>query len=275
MISLLPALPERNESRWRKRQDSAPEAGSAWRMRKRRSDTSSPRSKAARSFSPTPSKTRTRQRTPSFSSSKRSPILSTPGPASSGGRSTPARPSRSSTTPACSNSPISSKTTWLASSWPIKKIWRGRMNYRFSQRTSGSSSLERNKNKRKGTVIIVTLFLFLAFSTLALGLILISQVYLQVGGYEKNSSRLDYCSEDGIQEGFHHLPAALGTAPSPAVITEERYLVLRDDTRGLGNLLLEEAAGLRFPVQVDAQEDMMVWQSRTDCRPGEVVGGDV
>jgi hypothetical protein len=79
------------------------------------------------------------------------------------------------------------------------------MNYRFSPRTSGSSSLERDKNKRKGTILIVTIFLFLAFSTLALGLIFISQVYLQVGGYKKNSSRLDYCSENGIKEGFHLL----------------------------------------------------------------------
>jgi len=120
----------------------------------------------------------------------------------------------------------------------------------------------------------VTIFLFLAFSTLALGLIFVSRIYLQVGGYEKNSSRLDYCSENGIKEGFHHLAAAIGGAPSPAVITEERYLELQDDTRGLGNLLLEEAAGLRFPVQVDAQEDMMVWQSRTDCRLEKFVERD-
>jgi hypothetical protein len=135
----------------------------------------------------------------------------------------------------------------------------------------GSSSLERNKNKRKGTVLIVTIFLFLAFSTLALGLIYLSQIYLQIGGYEKNSSRLDYCSENGIKEAFHHLAAAIGSAPSPAVISEERYIELRDDARGLGNRLLEEAAGIRFPVQIQAQEKMMIWQSRTDCLPERVV----
>ena len=148
------------------------------------------------------------------------------------------------------------------------------MNYRFSPRTSGSSSLEGDKNKRKGTVIIVTLFLFLAFSTLALGLILISQVYLQVGGYEKNSSRLDYCSENGIKEGFHHLAAAIGSAPSPAVISEERYLELRDVARGLGIIPLEEAAGIRFPVDIKSQEGSMIWQSRTDCRIEKVVERD-
>jgi len=145
------------------------------------------------------------------------------------------------------------------------------MNYRFSPKTSGSSSLERDKNKRKGTVLIVTIFLFLAFSTLALGLIYLSQVYLQIGGYEKNSSRLDYCSENGIKEGFHHLAVAIGSAPSPAVISEEKYIELRDDARGLGNRLLEEAAGLLFPVQIQAQEESMIWQSRTDCLLERVV----
>jgi hypothetical protein len=140
------------------------------------------------------------------------------------------------------------------------------MNYRYSPKTSGSSSIEGDKNRRKGTVIIVTLFLFLAFSTLALGLIFISQVFLQVGGHEKNSSRLDYCSENGIKEGFHHLAAAIGRAPSPAIISEERYIELKDDARGLGNILLEEAAGIHFPVEIKTQEESMIWQSRTDCR---------
>jgi hypothetical protein len=117
----------------------------------------------------------------------------------------------------------------------------------------------------------VTIFLFLAFSTLALGMIYLSQVYLQIGGYEKNSSRLDYCSENGIKEGFHHLAAAIGSAPSPAVISEERYIELRDDARGLGNRLLEEAAGVLFPVQIQAQEETMIWQSRTDCLLERVV----
>jgi hypothetical protein len=108
--------------------------------------------------------------------------------------------------------------------------------------------------------------MYLAFTTLALGLILISQVYLKIGGYEKNSSRLDYGSENGIKEGFHYLAVAIGSAPSPAIITEERYLEFRDETRGLSNRLFEETAGIHFPIQIEAQEDMMIWKSRTDCR---------
>jgi hypothetical protein len=148
------------------------------------------------------------------------------------------------------------------------------MNYRYSLKTSGLSSLEHAKSRRKGTIIIVTLFLFLAFSTLALGLIFISQVYLQVSGYEKNSSRLDHCSENGIKEGFHHLVVAVESAPSPAIISEEKYLELSDDARGLGNIVLEETAGIHFPVEIKTQEQNMFWQSRTDCRLEKLVERD-
>lgn len=138
----------------------------------------------------------------------------------------------------------------------------------------GSSFLGRNKTDEKGTVLIVTVFLFLGFTTLALGLVLLSQVYLQVAGYEKNSARLDYCSENGIKEAVHHLAAAVASASSPAVISEEGYLELRDDARSQGRRLIEEAAGILFPVQIQASEKEMIWQSRTDCRLGKVVERD-
>jgi hypothetical protein len=145
------------------------------------------------------------------------------------------------------------------------------MNYWFSLKTSDSFCRERNDSHDRGTVLIVTIFLFLGFSCLALGLAYVSQVYLQVAGYAKNSSRLDFCSENGIKEAFSELATAVGSAPSPAVITPPRYLELRDDARTLGNRLLEEAMGLLFPLQVQSRQGEMVWQSRTDCRLVELV----
>jgi len=147
------------------------------------------------------------------------------------------------------------------------------MNFPFSRRTSGSFILE-HTHKRNGSILIVTAFLFLAFGTLALGLIFISQVYLKISGYGKHSSLLDYGSENGIKEGFHHLLSAVANAPLPAVITEERYAELRDDAQSSGSLLAEEAAGLRFPVQLQAQEERMIWRSRTDCQLQDVVEGE-
>lgn len=144
------------------------------------------------------------------------------------------------------------------------------MSLLFSRRTSGSFCGERII-KRKGSILIVTMFLFLAFGGLALGLIFISQVYLKIGGYEKHSGLLGYGSENGIKEGFHHLVSAAANAPSPAVITDERYAELKADALSSGSLLAEEATGLRFPVQLQAREERMLWLSRTDCQNQNVV----
>src|SRR4030043_2389 len=58
------ALPERRGSPWRGRPGSAPEAGSAWPTRRKRSDSPSQDSKATQSYFPNPSKAPTRGRTP-------------------------------------------------------------------------------------------------------------------------------------------------------------------------------------------------------------------
>ncbi len=144
------------------------------------------------------------------------------------------------------------------------------MSFPFSRKASGSFALERI-HKSDGSILIVTAFLFLAFGTLALGLIFISQVYLKIGGTEKHSLLLDYGSENGIKEGFHHLASAAADAPFPAILSEERYIELRDNALNSGCLLIEEATGLRFPVELQAGEDRMIWQSRIDCQLQDVV----
>jgi hypothetical protein len=148
------------------------------------------------------------------------------------------------------------------------------MDSQSSPKTSGLSSPERLRNRRKGSVLIVTVFLFLAFTTLALGLVFISQIYLKVGGYEKNSSRLEYGSENAVKEAFHQVASAIQSAPSPAAVSEERYAELLDDVRANGTRLLEETAGLRFPVQIRSQEGSLLWQSRTDCKLERAVERD-
>ena len=148
------------------------------------------------------------------------------------------------------------------------------MDYRSSPKTSDSSSRECYRNRKKGSILIATVFLFLAFSTLALGLIFISQVYLRIGGYEKNSSRLDYGAENALKEAFHRLASAVGSAPSPAVLSEESFLEFRDDVWAAGNRLIEATVLIRFPVQIRSQEGSLFWQSRTECKLDRAVERD-
>lgn len=119
------------------------------------------------------------------------------------------------------------------------------------------------ENKKKGTMFIVTIFSFFIFSALALSLIFLSQLYLRLGGYRKNSALLDYSSENGIKEGFHHLMEAVSGASLPLVISEERYNQLGDSTRNAEPRIVEETLSLHLPVEIQEVGERMTWRSQT------------
>jgi hypothetical protein len=144
------------------------------------------------------------------------------------------------------------------------------MSFPFSRKAWGSFILK-DMHQSTGSILIVTAFLFLAFGTLALGMIFLSQVYLKIGGTEKHSRLLDYGSENGIKEGFHHLASAFRGATLPVVISDEKYAEVRDNALNSGSLLIEEATGLLFPVELKAQDERMIWRSRVDCELQDVV----
>jgi len=119
------------------------------------------------------------------------------------------------------------------------------------------------EDKKKGSIFIVTIFSFFIFSVLALSLIFLSQLYLRLGGYRKNSALLDYSSENGIKEGFHRLMQAVSGASLPAVISEEKYNQLGDNTRNAEPRIVEETLGLHLPVDIQETGERMTWRSKT------------
>ncbi|MEW5902112.1 MAG: hypothetical protein AB1715_11670 [Acidobacteriota bacterium] len=123
-----------------------------------------------------------------------------------------------------------------------------------------------SESKKRGAMLIVTAFLFLAFTTLSLGLIVLSQVYLKIGGFRKNSALLDYSSENGIKSGFLFLSGAINAAPASESISEERYAELLAATRNSELAALEEALKVRFPLLIQEESGQMAWKSQTGCR---------
>lgn len=147
------------------------------------------------------------------------------------------------------------------------------MNFPFSRKTSVWRDPERpgRRERRDGSILIVTAFLFLALGTLALGMIFISRVYLKIGGQEKHSRLLEYGAENGIKESLHHLVSSIANISWPAILSEEHCNDLRADALGSGRLLAEEAAGLRFPVELLAREDKITWRGRIECQNQAVI----
>jgi len=112
-------------------------------------------------------------------------------------------------------------------------------------------------------MFIVTLFCFFIFSTLALGLIFLSQVFLKVNGWRKNSVRLDYASENGVKAGFAEIMQSIKNSASPKVISEEDYEELKSSLAETRARLLEETTGLSFPLDILETTEDMGWSSRT------------
>jgi hypothetical protein len=121
---------------------------------------------------------------------------------------------------------------------------------------------------------MTTVFTLLAFTTLALGMLVLSQVYLKVAGLKKNSCQLEYASENGIKSGFHYLREAVGGVSGPLVITELRSLDLMDSVRNGEVRILEENLGLRFPVIIKEAAGDVNWQSQTECQLESMVEGE-
>ena len=121
---------------------------------------------------------------------------------------------------------------------------------------------------------MTTSFVLLAFTTLALGMAVMTQVYLRVAGLKRNSYQLEYASENGIKSGFHHLREAVGGVAGPLVITDIRSFDLMNSIRNGEVRSLEESLGVRFPIVINETAGDAAWRSRIECRFESLVEGD-
>ncbi len=80
---------------------------------------------------------------------------------------------------------------------------------------------EQNRKPQKGAMTLISAFLFFAFSTLGLGMLYLSQIYLKLGSYKKNAIVLEYTSENGIKEAYNQLAQLIKQVPSPLILSPE------------------------------------------------------
>lgn len=126
----------------------------------------------------------------------------------------------------------------------------------------------------RGSIFITTVFVLLAFTTLALGTAVLSQVYLGIAGAKKNSCQLEYASENGIKAGFLHLRQAIDGAAGPLPVSEVGSQELMDSVRRGEVRILEEGLGLRFPVGIEEAAGDEAWRSQTGCRLEALIEGE-
>jgi hypothetical protein len=119
------------------------------------------------------------------------------------------------------------------------------------------------KNPNKGAMTLVSIFLFILFSTLGLGMIYVSQVYLKVSSFKKNSIVLDYATENGIKQGFDQLVQLLMLNGSPRIITDEKKSELKNDAQNKGMDTVEELIHENIPLTHVETRGNLKWTSLT------------
>jgi hypothetical protein len=132
------------------------------------------------------------------------------------------------------------------------------------QKQQGQHCLDRKKKTRKGAMTLVSVFLFFVFSTLGLSMLYFSQIYLKLSAYKKNSTLLDYASENGIKLGFDHLLNLLSQKVSPSLLSLEEPNELRKDTINEGSEIVEKLLGSHLPFQNSQAWENLEWKSITN-----------
>jgi hypothetical protein len=130
------------------------------------------------------------------------------------------------------------------------------------------------KEKRKGAVLIMTILLFFVFGTLALSMIFLSQVYLKIGGYKKQSVLLEYSSENGVKTGFFYLIEAVRRSPGLSVITEEKFAEFKAAAGLSGAAIIEESLGINFPIEIQEEAGQMGWKSQVNYMLEKISAGE-
>lgn len=122
----------------------------------------------------------------------------------------------------------------------------------------------KNKKKHKGALTVLSVFLFLTFTTLGLGMLYLTQVYLKISAYRKNTMLLEYASENGIKQGYDHLHDLLSLATSPILLTEEEASHYLDDSSLQGSAVVQRMLENDLPIALADSWERFAWESLTD-----------
>ena len=111
---------------------------------------------------------------------------------------------------------------------------------------------------------LLSVFLFVIFATLGLGMLYLTQVYVKISAYRKNTMLLEYASENGIKQGYDYLIGLLSPASSPVVLAEEEVSQLLEDSLSGGNAAVRRILGNELPVILEDCWERLGWESLTD-----------
>jgi hypothetical protein len=122
----------------------------------------------------------------------------------------------------------------------------------------------KKRKAKKGTMTLVSVFLFFIFSALGFSMLYFSQIYLKLSAYKKNSTLLDYASENGIKLGLDSLLNLFSQKASPSFLSQQESYELREDTISKGSEIVGKLLGSRLPLKNSQSWESVGWESKTN-----------
>jgi hypothetical protein len=116
----------------------------------------------------------------------------------------------------------------------------------------------------RGAMTLISAFLFFAFSTIGLAMLYLSQIYLKLGMYKKNTLILEYASENGIKDAHYQLTQLIRQAPVPIILSAEKNAEFYTDAMGKGTKAAEELLGQTLPLTCGGAWENLSWSAITD-----------
>ncbi len=120
------------------------------------------------------------------------------------------------------------------------------------------------RRKQKGATTLVTVFLYFIFSTLGLGMLYLTEVYLRMSAFKRNSVLLDYASENGVKHGLSHILGLFSQTAMPAPLSMEETDQLLESTRNQGLEAVEKILGQEAPLRTGQDWERLSWDSTID-----------
>jgi len=120
---------------------------------------------------------------------------------------------------------------------------------------------------------LVSVFIFFVFSTLGLGLVYLSQAYLRLSAYQKNSALSAFSSENGVKRGFAQLAGLVSRRYSPQILSESHYQELRESALSGSPKIMEEALDILLPDSFQETWGGQSWSGTTQFAPARILEG--
>ncbi|MBN1940273.1 MAG: hypothetical protein JW843_11855, partial [Candidatus Aminicenantes bacterium] len=134
------------------------------------------------------------------------------------------------------------------------------MTFRSWRKTPPSeNSPDRRKRRAAGSALLITVFVSFLFTSIGLGLVLLTRIYREWSRAKSDSVLLSTAAENGLRERFGAMAADLTGRPFPLSLTAAEFDELRASALAGGAETVEAVLGHPLPAAAEGAGGRQQW----------------